>query len=247
MKRIALVLFGAAALLVASCHDTGMVDSESASSRVELTSSPAAPYAGEPVALTVTAHNDQTAIRTVAIDFTGDGTLDETQSFDAHAIAATFTHAYPATGTYDVHVAVTDASGAAMSTSAELTVTTAPTTVPVAFVILGFSQEDGRCYAVDPPGTCVGCARIVGAESPLPATISMGQQPHGAKVSVNQGFRQSPVVFNNQRYGCQFRMRVVSGAPGHEQSIGTGACETSSLVTRSEQLKCWIAISGTVP
>ena len=247
MKRTALVLFGAAALLVASCHDMGSVDGESASTQVELTASPAAPYVGEPVVLTVTAHNGQTAIRTVGLDFTGDGIVDETRSFDAHTVSATFTHTFPAVGTYDVRAAVTDAGGATTTTSAELTVTTAPTTVPVAFVMYGFSQQDGRCYAVDPPGTCVGCARLVGTESPLPATISMGQQAHGAKISVNQGFRQSPVVFNNQRYGCQFRVSIVSGDPGHEKSIGIGACETSSLATREEQLKCWITVTSTVP
>jgi len=247
MKLAALVLFGAAALLVAGCQDTGSVSRESISTHVELASSPPAPHVGEPVALTVTAHNDQTAVRTVAIDYTGDGTVDETQSFDAHTVAATFTHTYPATGTYDVRVAVTDASGAATMMSGEVTVTTAPITVPVAFVMSAFSEQDGRCYAVDPPGTCVGCARLVGTSSPLPVTISMGQQPQGAHLSFTQGFRQSPVVFNNQRYACDFRARLVAGEPGHEQSIGGGYCETSSLVTGEAQLKCWIAVSGTVP
>src|SRR5512134_2563876 len=76
MKRAALALFGTTALLLAGCRVDESAD-VSPPTDVEIASSPAAPYAGYPMTVTVTAHNDRLAIRTVAVDFTDDGTLDE--------------------------------------------------------------------------------------------------------------------------------------------------------------------------
>jgi hypothetical protein len=242
MKTMALVLCGVTALLVASCQG----EADVSATHVGLESSPATPHAGEPVTVTVTAYNDQLRITTVAVDFTDDGTFDETQSFDARTVVATFTHAYPAPGTYDVRATVTDASGAAKSKSMQVAVTTAPQTVPVFFDVNGVSPQDGRCFALGPPATCPGCALLVGTSAPIVQTFSLGQQPHGAHVSVDQGFNQWPIVFGDQTYRCDFNLHVYAGEPGHERGIGNGTCATSSL-TRPTQLDCRISVSGAVP
>ena len=77
-------------------------------------------------------------------------------------------------------------------------------------------------------------------------TFSLGQQPHGAHVSVDQGFSQWPIVFGDTTYRCDFDLHVYSGEPGHERGIGTGSCATSSL-TWPAQLQCSISVSGAVP
>src|SRR5262249_51458897 len=157
--------------------------------------------AEDPFTVTVTARSDR-QIRTVAIDFEDDGTMEETQSFDLSTVAAVFVHVYPAPGTYEVRAVVTDASGEPTSKSLQVTVTPARPAAPVRLEVFGSSPQGGRCFAFGPPVTCPDCAVLIGTSTPLPLSMSLGDQHHGAKVGVDQGFNQWPIAFNNKQYQC---------------------------------------------
>jgi len=243
MKHVALALGAAAAVVLCGCHGEGAVDSASRT-RVEITSSPATPYVGETVTLTVTAHNDDLAIESIAIDYTDDDTLDETQTCDARAISLAFTHVYAAAGTYDVRAEVTDSSGTAASTSTQLQVVIPPPTIPLTLTVEGSSPQGGSCFALGPPITCPDCGVLVGTSAPVPVSVSLGQPYRGTQFNVNQGFNQWPVAFGSL-YECTFHATVYAGEPGHGHVWGNGSCSTSSL-SRPAQLDCNIGIAGVV-
>ena len=247
MRYTTLAVCGAAAFLVVGCQiESSLSGSEDASSAVALTPFPASPAAEDTFTLGVTAHNDQSMIRTVAVDFEDDGTMDATQPFNMHNVSTAFTHVYPASGTYSLRATVTDAGGKRTSRTMEVTVAEPGPTIPVRFEVYGSSPQDGRCYAMGPPVTCPNCNVLVGTSTPLPFSMSLGDQHHGAQVSVDQGFNQWPIVFNNVQYQCEFHVHVFAGPPGQERPIGNGACSTTSF-TMPAIRNCRIAVKVKVP
>ena len=245
MKHSVLALGAAAVVMLANCRNEGTAESVTPT-HVDLASSPGTPYVGEPVTFTVTAHNDQRAIESVALDYTDDGTIDETQTCDARAVALSFTTTYPTAGTYDVRAVATDASGEDTSRSKQVSVVIPPPLVPVSLTVDGSSPQGGRCFALGPPVTCPDCAVLVGTSAPAPLTVSMGQHYRGSQIRIDQVFNQWPVAFNDMLYQCTFHLVLVAGEPGHERGINTGSCSTSSL-TRPVQLNCSVSLAGDVP
>ena len=245
LSAIALGAVAVAVVVLANCHGGSTVDSAS-TTHVTLESSPATPYVGDPVAFTVTAHNDQHAIKSVAVDYTDDGIVDETQTCDARAVSLTFNHTYSAAGTYDVRAVATDAIGEDASSSTQVSIVPPPPLVPITLTVDGTSPQDGRCFAFGPPVTCPNCAVLVGTSTAIPLSVSLGQHYRGSKISVDQAFNQWPVVFGDALYQCAFHMALIAGDPGHEHAMGSGTCTTTSL-TRPAALDCNIALAGTVP
>src|SRR5260221_9948148 len=119
MKRAAILGGAFAALLIASfgCGgDQGSSDIMAPSATLmDLSASATTADVGSSVTFTVTAHNARIALKSVAIDFTGDDTWDASQAFDQSSITATFQHVFRNAGNFTVHAEVTDANNAIAS------------------------------------------------------------------------------------------------------------------------------------
>jgi len=213
---------------------------------VTLAASTTSPTTGDPVTFTVTAHSPDEVFKSVSIDFTGDGTVDEIQFFDQTSVAATFSHAYLSAGAFTVRAEVKDVNSAVVSRSL-LLIVSAPAIPPVSFRLNadGSAGDSGVCGASGPPAACAGCSLTIGAAG---RTGSLGAMPHGTPVSVTQAFEQESFVTGSTttRYACGFSLDLYAGPPGNEVLFGHGACTTDSGAN-PERLTCGITTNGVVP
>lgn len=236
------LLPGAFAALLAVSIGCSSVDTMPVA-QVSLVAVPASPVIGSPVTLTVTAHTEQSVVKSVSIDFENDGTWDDVQIFDQSSITAAFTHTYDSAGAFTVRTEVRDANNASASKSLSLIVST-PLNPQVWYKLIGRSTAGGTCYAEGPPATCDACRTSVGSSGELKA---LGSFAHGAPVSVTQSFAQDELVSGTQtHYACDFELDLYAGAPGSEVQFGHDACSTRSG-NASKHLTCSITTSGTVP
>jgi hypothetical protein len=241
VKRFTLVPGAFSALLAASigCSSVDYMPV----AQVSLVAVPASPVIGSPVTVTVTAHSEQSVVKSVSIDFENDGTWDDVQVFDRSSITAAFTHTYDSAGAFTVRTEVLDANSASTTKSLSLIVS-APVSPAVSYKLIGRSTAGGTCYAEGPPATCDACRTSVSSAGELKA---LGSFAHGAPVSVTQSFAQDEFVSGTAtRYACDFELDLYAGAPGSEIQFGHGACSTKSA-NNPEHLTCSITTSGTVP
>ena len=210
---------------------------------VKITPTPGAPYTGLNVGLYVTASNDHLALKSLAIDYTGDGTWDETRNFNSSSIGAAFSHAYDIAGTYQVLVEARDENDLPTFKVLSLVVTE-QTSVLVTYQMVATSREGGDCGVIGPPAECTGCSQVVTASPGL--TKTLGTYPQGSEVNFTQTFAQSVFTGGSIAYACNFVLTVRVGAVGSEQTIASGVCSTSSTAN-PPHLNCFISVDGFVP
>jgi hypothetical protein len=245
MRRLAILLgaFGLALITATGCGGTPVGDGSSGT-QMNLVALPDDPAINETVTVSVSASNPEFALRSITVDFEGDGTWDEVRTFDAPSIAATFTHEYGSAGGFNVRAEVKDANGRATSRS-QLLIVSASSGVPVSYRVTGTSGvTGGTCRVSGPPVTCAGCVLDIPAAG---LARSLGSVPQGAPVTVTQAFLQSRLVEGtlDTRYSCAFGIDLYAGAAGSETLFAHGECTTTSV--DPESLTCSITAGGDVP
>jgi hypothetical protein len=248
MKRHALpaILFAAIGFAWFGCKESQEVLVAPPATDVSITVEPEDAAVEEPTLFTVHATSALNGLSSVSIDFTGDGKWDETQELDAPSVAAAFSYVYPAVGGFTVRAEARDGNGVATLATLFLSVGEARR-VPVSYLMLGSSPQDGVCSAHGPPALSLGVSTPLGGELETGVRRPLGTFAHGARISLSQMFDQWPYA-NGQDvlYSCQYSMRFIAGEPPNEVPFRLGTCTTSSRET-PVRLTCIISLEGIVP
>jgi hypothetical protein len=232
-------------LLTAGCQSSEDVVAEPVTS-VAIETSPVGAGVEEPIEFFVTAHNGGLALTTVSIDFTGDGTYDETHSVSANDVEATFTHTYSVVAQYAVTVEVNDANDHP-TVKTQLLKVGAVRNVPVSYLMLGTGTEAGMCSAHGAPAYCPSCSVPLTSDPATTARRYLGMYAHGTVIQISQGFTQWPFAGGQDiPYSCSFELRLVVGVPPFERPFGVSTCTTDSSLPQAV-LTCAAMSSGYVP
>jgi hypothetical protein len=247
MTRLALLVIASLLVVFAltACGENDAVLGL-AGTQMAIAVEPSEAAAEEPTRLTVSAHNQQSVLKSVSIDFTGDGTWDETQDFNAPSVKAEFSHVYPKAGMVTVRAVVRDVSDESTVRTLALNVG-APRLVPVTYELFGSSPEGGVCSASGAPATCDGCWQPLSGSIEAGVKRSLGSIPHRATARIAQNFDQWPYAGGQDvLYSCRYSLRLMAGTPPDEIPIALGHCTTSSIENPA-RLGCNIVIEGKVP
>jgi len=219
---------------------------EPVGTQLTLVVEPSDPAAEETTVFTVTASSGQAHITSIALDYTNDGSWDDTRTFDAASVTAAFSWIYQEPGQYWVRAEVRDATDTPTEKLIEVTVAEARS-VDVSYLLIGTSAEGGNCNAYGPPAVCSGCSATLGNDFSTAMRRPLGRRDHGSVVTLTQAFNQGPYTGGQDiLYACSFSARVVIGIPPYERTFATGGCTTSSRVIPA-RLSCSAVVSGVVP
>ena len=243
---LSLALLASMLLLAAGCQSSEDVVEAPAVTAVDIATSPDGAGVEEPIEFSVTAHNSGVTLSTVSIDFTGDGTYDESHAVSANDVQATFTHTYSVMAQYIVTVEVRDAND--HPTVKTLPLSVGPVrNVPVSFLMLGTGTQLGTCSAHGAPAYCPTCSAPLTSDPATTARRFLGMFAHGARIQVSQGFTQWPFAGGQDiPYSCSFELRLIAGEPPFERPFGSSTCTTNSSLTPAV-LSCTATSFGNAP
>lgn len=243
MRRI--LLLGMSALLVVGTSGCGGEAAgpddtlpPSPTPQIGISIAPDPAYAGYPVTLSVTVSSLHAAVKSVSVDFTNDGVVDEVRTFNQRRVTTVFNPTYDAAGTHAARAEATFETGEPIS--AVLPVTMNPLAeVPVrAQVVASSRAAEASCYALGPPTTCEGCEAYI---TYLVRSIDVGSLAHGSPVSVTQRFQSRGL------FGCRFNVAIIAGPPGAETVIGESGCVTQPNSPDSGPVECSVTAAAQVP